>query len=92
MHQQINQRLAELNREFEQGNARLLRLERERAELRETLFKIQGAILVLRDLAADAGEHYGTENSAEESAEICIPVAAGDEQTVDEKHPQSIEE
>ena len=92
MYKQINQRLAELNQEFDRGNARLLRLERERAELKETLFKIQGAILVLKDLAADAGRHNGTENPAEESAEICIPVAAGDEETIAEKHPQSIEE
>ncbi len=57
MDQQINARLAELNQQFEQGNARLQRLERERTELRETLFRIQGAILVLKELSAEDITH-----------------------------------
>ena len=91
MYQQIDQRLAELNREFEQGSARLQRMERERAELRETLFRIQGALLVLKELAADAGGQDRTQNLPEEAAEIRIPVAAGDATPAHEKHPQSIE-
>ena len=91
MDQQINERLADLNQQFEQGNARLQRLERERTELRETLFRIQGAILVLKELSADAGRQDRTDNAAEETAGICIPVAAGDVAAEDITHPQSIE-
>ena len=92
MQEQINQRLAELDREFKQGNARLKRLEGERAELRETLLRIQGAVLVLKELAAVAGEQEPAGNQVGETAEICIPVAAGAE-AVDNKYPpQSTEE
>lgn len=91
MYRQIRQRLAELNQELEQGNARLLRLERERAQLRETLFRIQGALLALKDLAADGGRQDPAETSPEQSAELCIPVAAGDEACATDIHPQSIE-
>lgn len=91
MHGQIEQRLAELNQEFEQGSARLLRLERERAELKETLLRIQGALLVLEDLAADDGRQHRAETPPQEAAELRIPVAAGEEASADDIHPQSIE-
>ena len=56
MSERINQRLAELNQQFEQGNAKLIRMEQERTELRETLFRIQGAIMVLKELSFQAGQ------------------------------------
>ena len=92
MREQINHRLAELKREFEQGNAGLKRLEGERAELRETLLRIQGAVLVLRELAAVAGEQDPAGNPVAGTAEICIPVAAGAAVVDDKYPPQSTEE
>ena len=83
MYQQINQRLAELNREFEQGNARLEQVERERAELRETLLRIQGAILALKELSGDAGRHDPAGNTVDSTAEISIPAGPDDEAAED---------
>ena len=74
MYQQIEQRLEELNRQFDQGNARLQRLDRERKELRETLFRIQGAILVLDELSTSYGRREPADNPAEETVEVSIPV------------------
>ena len=79
MYPQLNQRLAELNRQFEQGNARLMRIERERAELRETLFRIQGAILVLNELSVEAEQRNSPDDPVVETAEIRMPDLADDQ-------------
>ena len=83
MHQQIKLRLEELNRQFEQGNARLVRIERERTELRETMLRIQGAILVLKEFPAGADMQDAADDAPEETAEIHIPVAPDDEAAED---------
>lgn len=92
MHGQIDRRLAELSREFEQGNARLKRLEGERAELRETLLRIQGALLVLKELAAAAGEQDPAGNPVAGTAEVCLTVPADAAAAGDKYPPQSTEE
>lgn len=48
----ILQRLEMLKREFEKGQEQLARLEQTRAETRETLLRISGAIQVLEELLA----------------------------------------
>ena len=83
MHQQIKLRLEELNRQFEQGNARLVRVERERTELRETMLRIQGAILVLKEFPAGADMQDAADDAPEKTAEIYIPVAPDDEAAED---------
>ena len=83
MHQQIKLRLEELNRQFEQGNVRLVRVERERTELRETMLRIQGAILVLKEFPAGADMQDAADDAPEETAEIHIPVAPDDETAED---------
>lgn len=83
MSEQINQRLVELNQQFEQGNAKLIRMERERTELRETLFRIQGAIMVLKELSFQASQQTPGE-LVEETAEVRIP-ASPDEQAFEDK-------
>ena len=83
MLQQIKLRLEELNRQFEQGNARLMRVERERTELRETMLRIQGAILVLKEFPAGADMQDAADDAPEETAEIYIPVAPDDEAAED---------
>ena len=83
MSEQINQRLAELNQQFEQGNIKLIRMERERTELRETLFRIQGAIMVLKELSFQDGQQTPGE-LVEETAEVRIP-ASPDEQVSEDK-------
>lgn len=92
MQQRIDQRLAQLSREYEQGYTRLMQMERERAELRETLVRIQGAILALKELATDADKQDRTGPSMEETAEVCMPVPADSEAVKEEYSPQSIEE
>lgn len=57
MREQLRQRLEELKKEFETGQARLQELEMQESRLRETLLRISGAIQVLEEaLAAEAGE------------------------------------
>lgn len=46
-------RLRELRAEFEQGQAKLLELDRHRQELRDGLLRISGAIQVLEELCND---------------------------------------
>ena len=47
----IEARLKELREEWEKGTRQLELLDRQRAELRETLLRIEGAIQVLEELA-----------------------------------------
>lgn len=54
MRERITQRIAELKKEFEAGQARLSAIDREAAQLRETMLRIAGAIQVLEEtLASD---------------------------------------
>ncbi|MCC7207409.1 MAG: hypothetical protein IT323_08890 [Anaerolineae bacterium] len=48
--EQLRQRLQELKAEFEQGTARLSELDRQRADLRDGLLRIAGAIQILEEL------------------------------------------
>lgn len=79
MYQQIEQRLEELNRQFEQGTARLQRLQRESKELGETLLRIRGAILVLDELSTHSGWRETAHNPEQETAEVSIPAPADPE-------------
>ncbi len=49
---QLQERLAELKREFEAGQAQLQAREQQQMSLRETLLRISGAIQVLEELLA----------------------------------------
>ncbi len=46
----MKERLAELRAEFEKGQQRLQLLDQQRAEVRDTLLRISGAIQVLEEL------------------------------------------
>lgn len=59
MKEQMQDRLAELKREFESGQQQLAALENRASELRQTLLRINGAIQVLEELLAE------TENETE---------------------------
>ena len=48
----IEQRLAELRREFQTGRELVEKLDRERSQAQETLLRISGAIQVLEELTA----------------------------------------
>jgi predicted nuclease with TOPRIM domain len=50
MQKQIQNRLEELKKEFETGQARLQELEMQESRLRETLLRISGAIQVLEEM------------------------------------------
>ncbi|HEX8560702.1 MAG TPA: hypothetical protein VF668_21595 [Pyrinomonadaceae bacterium] len=65
MSEQMRERLAELEKDFNVGQSRLRDLEMQEAALRETLLRISGAIQVLKELLGDdAGEPAGGGNSA----------------------------
>jgi predicted nuclease with TOPRIM domain len=49
LREQLQQRLEELKKEFERGQARLQELGMQEAQLRETLLRISGAIQVLEE-------------------------------------------
>ncbi|SDW52733.1 hypothetical protein SAMN05421504_101823 [Amycolatopsis xylanica] len=51
----LEERLAELKREYQVGDGRLRELSREEVELRETLLRISGAIQVLEELRSKNG-------------------------------------
>ncbi len=54
MREKLQARLEELKREFETGQARLRELERQEAQLRETMLRISGAIQVLEETLAQS--------------------------------------
>ena len=83
MYEQLNKRLEELHHQFEQGNTKLIRMERERTELRETLFRIQGAITVLKELSVQAGQQDSSSNLVEETAEVRVPDSLGEQLSED---------
>ena len=84
MYQQINKRLEELYYQFEQGNVRLMKADRERTELRETLFRIQGAIQVLKEMSSHDNQQNPPGDIVEETAEVSVPASLG-EQLSDDK-------
>jgi uncharacterized coiled-coil protein SlyX len=52
MREQLETRLAELEREFSAGEQKLREIEGQQARLRDTLLRIDGAMHVLRELLA----------------------------------------
>lgn len=52
----MTERLKTLEEEFRKGQQMLLELDQRRAEVRDTLLRIGGAIQVLKELAADRQE------------------------------------
>jgi predicted nuclease with TOPRIM domain len=50
MEEQLQQRLEELKKEYETGQARLRELEAETTYVRETMLRISGAIQVMQEL------------------------------------------
>ena len=83
MYEQLNKRLEELHHQFEQSNTKLIRMERVRTELRETLFRIQGAITVLKELSVQAGQQDSSSNLVEETAEVRVPASLGEQLSED---------
>ena len=55
-HDVLLRRLEMLRAELAEGEARLRQVEAERTRLHETLLRIEGAIVVLQELAGSAGE------------------------------------
>lgn len=60
MRSQLEQRLAELQQEHQNGQRMLADLEAKQASLRETMLRISGAIQVLEELLS-AGQQDGTD-------------------------------
>ena len=55
MNHQIQNRIDTLRKEMEVGQQRMQDLERQLAQLRDTMLRISGAIQVLEELQAEAG-------------------------------------
>lgn len=62
MREQLEKRLAELKAEFEAGQKMMAELEAKQANLRDTLLRISGAIQLLEEELAKAGEPGGQGN------------------------------
>jgi hypothetical protein len=73
MREQLQARLKLLRKEFETGHARLRDLELQQAVLRETLFRISGAIQVLEELLAGNGAGPGQDVKALEGEMAAAP-------------------
>jgi hypothetical protein len=60
----VKEKLAELKADFERGQQRLQLLDQQRAELRDTLLRISGAIQILEELIAqnDQDNHKEAEH------------------------------
>lgn len=56
MQEQLQERLETLKKEFATGQARLQELERQEAQLRETMLRISGAIQVLEELISQQND------------------------------------
>ena len=69
MEAQLQPRLAELRRELEVGEHRLAQLDTERAQLRDTVLRISGAIQVLEELLAASTENRPNTQSSEHHAD-----------------------
>ena len=64
MREQLEQRLQSLKAELEAGEHVLADLEAKRVNIRETLLRISGAIQVLEEELAKAGQAGGSDSSA----------------------------
>ncbi len=67
MREQLQARLATLQREFEIGQTRLNELDQQRMSLQETLLRISGAIQVLSELLAVPNEEQNAAPVKKES-------------------------
>jgi hypothetical protein len=68
MWEQIESRLIALKQEFQTGQIKLQELERQQTALRETLFRISGAIQVLEELLASSKEKQNVSHLEEPSS------------------------
>jgi chromosome segregation ATPase len=66
MREQLEQRLKQLNAEFEAGQKMLAELEAKQAGVRETMLRISGAIQVLEEELATANQPAPVSTSATE--------------------------
>jgi len=53
MREQLQQRLAELKKDFTEGQSRLQEMEAQQALMRDTLLRISGAIQVIEEMLRD---------------------------------------
>ncbi|MDT7581491.1 MAG: hypothetical protein QOK35_2755 [Pseudonocardiales bacterium] len=70
-------RLGELRSEFEAGRRMLAELDARRAELQQTLLRIEGAVQVLEELTGAAGEGAGGAEGGAEDADADAAPANG---------------
>ena len=56
MRERIEARRAQLQAEYDRGQAMLQQMDRERAQLEQTLLRIAGALQILNELAAEEVE------------------------------------
>lgn len=61
----ITKRIGELKTDFEAGQKRLANLDRETTQLRETLLRISGAIMVLEETLTQDGDAASEQLAAE---------------------------
>lgn len=66
----MKERLAELKADFERGQQHLQVLDQQRAELRDTLLRISGAIQVLEELLAQNSHHEEGESLTRAAVEL----------------------
>ena len=63
MRERIEARRAQLQTEYDRGQAMLQQMDRERAQLEQTLLRIAGALQILNELAAEEVEEVeGVDN------------------------------
>ena len=75
MRERIEKRLAELESELNVGARRLHDLEREEVALRETLSRIGGAVIVLREMLRDGDAAGSADNGAMSPEGLAAPTA-----------------
>jgi predicted nuclease with TOPRIM domain len=76
MRERLERRLAELRREYDAGQQALADLERQQAQLRDTMLRISGAVQVLEEeLARLDDEPVG--DAPDGAAPQPVPVGAG---------------
>jgi hypothetical protein len=68
MRDEVQARLELLRKEWETGETRLRELERQQAQLSETMLRISGAIQVLEELIADGAESVQVERQDDGAA------------------------
>ncbi|MGP8175892.1 MAG: hypothetical protein ACLP7O_15290 [Terracidiphilus sp.] len=64
----MNERLSQLRAELEKGQQRLLALDRERQETRDTMLRISGAIRVLEEMQQEGAALKSVPRAAQSSA------------------------